>query len=60
MMTPPLPETGPVLLVECPLCDCPASVNASLTSLACASCGVRADIADAADDPAAPVLAAAA
>ena len=59
-MTNPQPsrqETGPVLLVDCPLCDLPAPLDEGSGTLDCTACGVRLD---GAPDPEPLVLAPAA
>jgi hypothetical protein len=39
------PEAGPMLIVDCPLCECPAPLDAESTALDCAACGVRLELA---------------
>jgi len=55
-MTTTRPETGPMLLVDCPLCDGSALLDAALTVLDCPGCGVLLELA--ADEPATLVAAA--
>jgi len=43
---PPLPETGPMLFAECPLCDQPAVVDAVAGALDCPACAMRLEFAD--------------
>jgi hypothetical protein len=50
------PEARPMLLVDCPLCEAPAPLEAEAGALDCPACGIHLEIA--AD--ATPVLAAAA
>jgi len=50
------PETGPMLLVDCPLCEAPAPLDADADTLDCPACGIRLELAV---EPA-PTLAAAA
>ena len=42
---PTSPETGPMLLVDCPICDHAAPIDETSGDLDCASCGVRLDVA---------------
>ena len=50
-------EAPEMLLVECPMCDAPAPLDAETGELTCSACDVRLALADEAP---APVLAAAA